>query len=341
MSDRQELTPFERGLIIGAWRMGKSTRIEIAEVLELSYPTVCDVIRKYEKDGTTIPAPRPGKKPVLTERDIRQLTKITKKNRTTTLEEKTEELNHALTVTVSSKTVQRTLHTEGYYARTAKKKPLVSEANRKKRLAWCQMTKNWSEEWNRVIFSDESRIEIFSNDSHQWVWRQPDEKYKIECLRPTVKKSDGIMVWGCFCKDRLGPLVVVEGRITGERYRNLLEEHLLPFLNELGNEDYTFQDDNAAAHTAKVVKEWKEENLTNILGWPAQSPDLNPIEHLWAELKVGVRAHKPRPKNKRELEVIVKEEWLKLRPSKLEKLIESMPRRVEAVIKNKGNPTQY
>lgn len=95
------------------------------------------------------------------------------------------------------------------------------------------------------------------------------------------------------------------------------------------------------SHTAKVIKEWKKENLTNILGWPAQSPDLNPIEHLWAELKVGVRAHKPRPKNKRELEVIVKEEWLKLRPSKLEKLIESMPRRVEAVIKNKGNPTQY
>jgi transposase len=341
MSQRQELTAFERGEIVGAWRMGNNKKVEISSTLGYNYTTVVDVIKKYEEDNITVPLPRPGRPPLLKDRDVRQLTRIRKKDRSATLEEITEDFAEGLTISVSKDTVKRTLHSEGYYGRIAKKKPLVSETNRKKRLAWCRLTKNWSHEWNKVIFSDESRIELFSNDYQRIAWRRPDEKYKIECLQPTVKKSDGIMVWGCFCRDRLGPLVVIDGRITGERYKALLEEYLLPFMNELGAADYTFQDDNAAAHTANVVKRWKEENLPKVLAWPAQSPDLNPIEHLWAELKSSVRARKPRPKNKRELEVVVKEEWLKIQPSKIEKLIDSMPRRVEAVIDNKGNPTKY
>ncbi len=92
--------------------------------------------------------------------------------------------------------------------------------------------------------------------------------------------------------------------------------------------EYIFQDDNAPVHRARVVKEWMEENeITNIL-WPAQSPDLNPIEHLWDVLKRKVRKHKPHSKNLNELMVVLEEKWYEIEPEILENLVESMPRRI-------------
>lgn len=171
------------------------------------------------------------------------------------------------------------------------------------------------------------------------VWRRPHEKYDVDCLVPTVKgNGEGIMVWGCFVKNRLGPLVVLEGNITGQVYEKLLEDHLIPFIESLDDEKtYVFQDNNRA----NSVLAWKEENLISSLPWPAQSPDLNPIEHLWDHLGRKLHDHKPIPKNKRELASVLEEEWLKIEENVLENLVNSMPRRVKAVIDSQGNPTMY
>jgi transposase len=341
MPKTRELSDFERGEIVGLSKGNHSVR-DISKILQISKSTVQDVIKKYNDEGMVSTASRSGRPPILSDQDRRQLVRLTKGNRQATLEQLTEEFNKSLTVSASVQTIRRALHIQGYYGRTAKKKPFVSEINRKKRRFWCLARRNWSDEWNKVIFSDESRFEIFDNDSHKWVWRRANEKYEKDCLKPTVQKSDGIMLWGCFCKDQLGPLVLVDGRITADRYIRLLRQHLLPFLNTLGHDTYLFQDDNAPVHTARRTKEWKERNLgDSTLPWPAQSPDLNPIEHLWDVLERRVRLRNPKTKNKVQLFDALQEEWRNLAPETYAKLVHSMPRRVDAVIRANGNPTRY
>jgi len=159
---------------------------------------------------------------------------------------------------------------------------------------------------------------------------------------PTVKHSKGVMVWGCFIKGSLGPLIQVDETITGSVYEAILQNHLLPFIEAL-NDDFTylFQDDNVSVHRTPAIIEFKDNNLITSLSWPAQNPDLNPIEHLWDVLERKVHARQPLPKNLCELMVYLKEEWYKIDLNTLENLVNSMPRRIEAVIQSNGNPTRY
>jgi len=184
---------------------------------------------------------------------------------------------------------------------------------------------------------------LFQYDTHHWVWRKPHEKYDVNCLIPTVKSGNqGVMVWRCFAKNKLGPLIQVSGSITGTVYINLLENTFLPFYDSLEDDlEYIFQDDNTPVHRARIVRQWKEDNSVSSLPWPAQSPDLNPIEHLWDVLERKVQAHKPHPKNVGELMEVLEEEWGKIEPEVLVNLVESMPRRIQAVIDSHGNPTRY
>ncbi|CAB4407619.1 unnamed protein product [Rhizophagus irregularis] len=130
------------------------------------------------------------------------------------------------------------------------------------------------------------------------------KKYNVECLVPTVKSvQQGVMF-----------------RESRKLY---------------------FSRGQSSIHTARVVKNWKDENDTASLPWPAQSPDLNPIENLWDELDRQVRAHRPLPTNRESLCQILREKWSNIDAGKYQNLVDSMPRRVAAVINNKGHPTKY
>ena len=136
----------------------------------------------------------------------------------------------------------------------------------------------------------------------------------------------------------------VDGKLNSLRYIKILEDHLLPLVEKDFNKrgGYLYQDDNALVHTAGVVQNWFSTNEINVLSnWPSQSPDLNPIEHLWSELERRIRRHSKNVTSINELESALQEEWSKITSDVLMKLIESMPRRIEAVIENNGWPTKY
>jgi len=90
-------------------------------------------------------------------------------------------------------------------------------------------------------------------------------------------------------------------------------------------------------HTCKKTKKYFKDHKVSVIPWPSQSPDLNPIENLWRDLKIAVFKHKVR--NQKELWEIIQREWILI--ERCRKLVESMPRRCEAVIKNRGHATKY
>lgn len=313
-AQRKELSIFERGEVVGAQKCGISERI-IAEKLNHSKTTIHNIIIAYKKDGLEIPQPQVGRPPVLTERNEHYLLRTLKENRQTNIRELCDNFAQTTNIKVCTNTVRNYLYNQGFFGRTGVRKPFVSEVNRKKRFAWAKERKSWEEEWKTIIWSDESKFKLFKGDGRRWVWRRPHEKYDPECLIPTFKSGqDGIMVWECFTYNGLSPLVKLEGRINAVAYIDVLDNHLLSLLDDLGDEeDYIFQEDNAPIHTARVTTEWKDDNNIETLPWPAQSPDLNPIENLWDELERQVQAHKPLPKNQEELWSTLQEEWVKLK----------------------------
>ena len=176
------------------------------------------------------------------------------------------------------------------------------------------------------------------------VWRKTGTRYNIENLMPTVKHGGGgIMVWGCFSALGLGSLVRIEGKMDHRDYINILKNNLLPFIQEnYPTNHYKFQDDNAPVHTAKNVKKWMSEKKIILLeDWPSQSPDLNPIEHLWDELGQRLKNRLEHPKNLGELEIFLKQEWEQIPHEKYLKLVDSIPQRIEECIANNGWPTRY
>ncbi|GBC41177.2 IS630 family transposase [Rhizophagus irregularis DAOM 181602=DAOM 197198] len=213
---------------------------------------------------------------------------------------------------VSTKTISRNLFELNFPRITVSK---FNDKQRENRLNWCIERNGWPiSKWKTVIWSDESCFEIFKIDRE-------------------------------FGKG-LGPLVKAGGNMktmNHHDYIQILESHLLPFINNNYNgQDYLFQDDNAPAHTAKNVKKWIETKKIKILeNWPSQSPDLNPIKHLWSELERRIRKRPNPEKNLKEFERALHEEWNQIPNNILISLIESMPHRIEVCIKNNGWPTNY
>ncbi len=155
-----------------------------------------------------------------------------------------------------------------------------------------------------------------------------------------MKLPQSVMIWAAMSSAGVGPLCFLKSTVNAAIYQEILEHFMLPSADKLyGDADFIFQQDLAPAHTAKGTKSWFNDHGVTVLDWPANSPDLNPIENLWGIVKRKMRD--TRPNNADELKATVKETWASIPPQQCHKLITSMPCRIEAVIKAKGAPTMY
>jgi transposase len=343
---RSQLTDFEKGQIYALHLEGKSNR-QIGLQFGRSHQTINDLIKKIETTGNHERKGGSGRTPLLTQREARLIILAIKRDRRISAWRIRNELE---LFHVSERTIRRAIRLFSPFAsKWAKRKPFISIKNMRKRVAWAKFHLNWSiDDWMHVVWSDESPFELRSHARFR-CWIAKGERPPRSCFKNTVKHEKKVMAWACFSGHGVGDLHEIEGIMDKHKYLWILQNKALPSCDRLfpadedGHHDYMFQEDNDPKHTSKLCKRWKRNNMNHLnteeSSWPAQSPDLNPIENLWAILDNRVRDRVCN--NERELMEVLQNAWNSLPVDLLRRLVESMPRRCAAVIKAKGAPTKY
>ncbi len=328
----KELPEELRDRIVARHRSGQGYK-KISAALKVPKSTVASIILKWKTFGTTRTLPRAGRPAKLSYRGRRALVTEVKKNPKITVAE-LQRCIREMGESCRKSTITAALHQSGLYGWVARRKPLFSARHMKARMEFAKKHLKDS-----LVWWDQDRT--FGLNSKRYVWRKPGTAHHLSNTVPTVKHGGGsIMLWGCFSAAGTGRLVAIEGKMNAAKYRDILDENLLQSAQDLRlGRRFTFQQDNDPKHTAKITKEWLHNNSVTVLEWPSQSPDLNPIEHLWRDLKMAV--HQRLPSNLTELERICKEEWQRIPKSRCEKLVASFPKRLMAVLNQKGASTKY
>ena len=230
------------------------------------------------------------------------------------------------------------------FGRVATLKPRLTAEYHVRLLASAQNHKNWTtDNWSRIIWSDESKFELFRTSGRVWIRRKAGEQLQDDCVVQTVPQGGGsIMVWGCMMRNRIGHIALVNDWLNTEKYICILENVLVPTIYEfeLGHGDITLMHDSAPAHQAKSVQKWLQHHGSSSLSpWPAQSPDLNPIEYIWDYLVRVVLQQLPH--NTSELWKCLKTAWNNVSQERTQTLVDSMITRVSNVIHARGGYTKY
>ena len=245
----------------------------------------------------------------------------------------------------SVQTIRTRLRETGLKGYVRRSKPFLSKRHMEKRLEWAKAHVNWTGgNWKSVLFSDESKFNIFGSDGREWCWRRSGEELDPRYTKKMVKHGGGsIMVWGCITATGPGRICRIEGTMDATLYTQILDDELLGTLGDLGikKKDIYFQQDNDPKHTSRLASEWFSKKKLDKLDWPSQSPDMNIIEHVWDHLEHRVRTRTKLPSNVTELWDALVEEWHNIEDDYIVSLYESMPRRVQALLDAKGGHTKY
>jgi transposase len=322
--------------IISALRRQLTVR-QVAEQCNVSKSTVQRIRARRLPDLPPKPA---GRKPLLSPANKRHCVRAVTVEKLNTAMEATKWLKNNLDVQVSERTVRRTLNGAGLEAAKKVKRPHLSDKNVKARYEFAKQYKDWTvADWERVIWSDETKINRFCSDGMSWCWKRDGEQLDERHVQGTVKHGGGsIAIWGCMTAAGPGYMCRLDGHLNQDLYLRILEDELQQTIKhyQFDSAKVIFQQDNAPAHTSIAVRKWFAAQEYQVLDWPAQSPDLNPIETLWAIIKRRLNRYERPPSGMNELWERVEEIWNQISPGTCKGLIRSMPSRIKKVLEAKG-----
>lgn len=315
---------------------------EIAEKLGLSDRTVRRWSVLHENGSLFTVKKQTGRPLKATARQMRALKKAALENGVRSAHEICRDAN----LHVCRRTAASYMKKLGFNLLT---RPLVCDINdfsRERRVIWATEHIDRPQSfWNSVLWTDETMVCLRDGYGPSKSWTTKTLKFIGNNPR-TRRKFGGrkVMFWGCFLASGERLLLPIEGIMNAEKYSGMLREHVFPWIvameAKLGIK-IVFQQDFSRVHTARLSREAFESNDVELLPWVPYSPDLNPIEHLWAFLKSKIGGLKTRPNCIEDLKRSAIDEWNRISPSVCQSLVNSMQSRIREVIASNGGPTRY
>lgn len=325
------LTEKEQGAILEMSRNGMKSG-EIGDRLQRHRNTIINFLKNPNNYGLT---KRSGRKSSITTRCKREIRRLAVEKGMSC-----NQIKAHLKLPISRHRVIQILHENKsivYDSRVPE--PRLLKRHMCARLTFANKYKFWDDEWHNVVFSDEKKFNLDGPDSCQKYWR--DKKQQRQTYKKRVHGGGSLMIWAAFSYKGKSPLCFITTNMNAQSYVNLLDDVLIDFADELHEDKWTFQQDNAPIHAAKLTKEFFKARNIPVLEWPAVSPDLNPIEDLWGMLSAAVYKNGQQFDTLKELKRALQEEWQKIPENKLKALVNSMPRRLTQVEINRGKHINY
>ena len=301
----------------------------------------CRTVRRYFKDYQSkkpmVAVGRNGRPPKLHHPVKVGIAQMVRHNPVLSSSEISEKMKSRTGNTVAPRTVRTALAKMRYNRKKPRNVPMLTQRHIEARLKFAK--ENIDRDWSKVLFSDESFVQLFSNSLTMWTKKGTFRE------NPQAKDRTKVMFWGAFGLNMKSKLQFIEGTMTGQVYQGILAEHVVPMVKGRKNgtrslrSGIVFQQDNDPKHTCKLVKKYMQEVGLEVLEWPSCSPDLNPIENLWSIIKTKV--YKKFPKTKKELKELLIVEWERIEEKTIANLVNSMKNRCELVIENSGKRINY
>lgn len=316
----------------------------LSQDLSISRKHLYSLEKAYKENPQMPISASPGRPSSIDERMKRRVIREIRKNPFTSSVKMAKDINTALPdgEYITSDNIKKIAVKSNLKAYTPAIRPRLTADHIRKRVKWVREWGNMSADfWTSIIFSDEVSIELFAVNKKTKVRRAKGDRYEPKYVLKKGKYAVGkLNFWGAISYYGPNVLVKYENTMKATDYRKLLVANLLPMLDEIGADRVWFQDDGATAHRANIINMFKENNkILQLPDWPPNSPDLSPIENLWAIWKERVNARNA--KDIVQLEKFAFEEWQKISQVEIQGLYKSIPSRIEAIKRSKGKQTRY
>lgn len=327
------LTLVERAAIVTLHQLGW-TRIDIAQELKCSENTVSLWWNRWQQQHSLQDDERTGRPRCTTDSNDVAIKEYADEKVNVVPKDIVRELQ----LPVSTRTVRRRLDEAGLHGRVQKEEYAYTDETLKRRLSFAEGYANWSEDdWSRVIFSDETHFYL-GHHGREYVQRPVGAALDPKYTRKAEQLEGKVSLWGCICAEGLGHAELYVPSLNARRYQSILALNLVSSARQFWpNGQWWFQQDNWTVHTAGTSQVWFHNHGIDLIDWPAWSPDLNPIENLWNDLKRRVYAH--HPQTMEELEQWIGIEWQAT--DFISHICRSMPHRLQLLRENQGHKISY